>query len=141
MTPFPRNDMFSSSGQWTDTLIESYVYQNGQPLGYASMPYWKKDILQTSATSYVRYVNNDRMTFVEQWLCGRQSNRVASWLLNNTNIRAYRADNEWLAGYVQTMGLTLQSGDLLQLCQLHFTIRNGQANIHQTDTIAACIYP
>jgi hypothetical protein len=141
MTLFPRNDMFSSGSPWMDTLTESYVYYNGQPLGYTNMPYWKKDMLQTSAASYVRYVDNNRSTRTEQWLRNRSFNGLPLWLSQRLTAPTNVTDNEWLAGYVNMMGLSMQSGDLLQLCQLRFTVRKGIALIHQTDTITSCIYP
>ena len=141
MTLFPLNDMFSSGDRWTDTLTESYVYCNGQPLGYSMLPYWKKDMLQTSAASYVRYVDNKRSTRTEQWLRNRTFNGIPSWLSQRLFAHTIVTDNEWLGGYVNMMGLSMQSEDLLQLRQLRFTVQNGHALIHQIDTITSFIHP
>lgn len=71
MMLFPYNAMFAYNRSAVDSGIVYRVKANDQPVLFTTFAYWKKDLLETSAFVYGRYVEADRKVYLEQYLLSK----------------------------------------------------------------------
>lgn len=68
MTLFPYNAMFAYNRMRTDMGFTYQVKADGKPIRFTNFPYWKKDLLETTAFVYARYVSSGHRVYLEQYL-------------------------------------------------------------------------
>lgn len=68
MMLFPYNAMFAYNRSAADSGIVYRVKASEQPVLFTAFAYWKKDLLETAAFVYGRYVEAAHQVYLEQYL-------------------------------------------------------------------------
>lgn len=100
MTLFPYNAMFAYDRMSTDHGFTYQVKADGEPIRFTAFPYWKKDLLETTAFEYARYVSSGHRVYLEEYLRSKPTLFDAGFLhALYPDIRSTTGWYAWYAGF------------------------------------------
>jgi hypothetical protein len=128
MALFPYNDMFSVNKK-ADTVFAYGLKANGELVKITSFPYWKKDFLETSLNTYVKYVEHDRRVFMDYYIKSKQFSSTVENLLHDRLTPGKLAANAWPAWYSAYAGHTNYPPVEYGIERYSLVLRNGQVKV------------
>lgn len=115
---FPYNDMFSH-----ETKNDSVFYvlkRNGQIVPITKKFYWKKDLLEQSILSYVKYHENDDKRYVDQFFLSRKDNNKCYGKIYPHLKTPDIGFKDWAKWYLHQSGVVNQPHDKVEILEMHW---------------------
>lgn len=126
MTFFPYNSMYTIDFTKNYTAITYAMKINGEMIKITHRPYWKKDFLETSLSSYSKYISHNRSVFLDDYIHQKFTKEQTRKFLLERLTPDNSASNQWPYWYAHFAGYPIPENALIEIWQYHFRFDNGR---------------